>query len=370
MYRGIRLSAIGVALSALAALYGCSGSGGDGTPSNPPSDPPSAGTAPGGRLSMDEDVQPTRVAAAQAIPGGSGSVTQSSHVDVDSTTLDTVNVELTEDADGNLHVRVTYNGDEAVDTENEDAEARNYVEHVHGEDPGTRFFERLDEDEFKGVEFYRSLDDGDVSDLPAGDLWVDVYTNFGVGDVDDDYLAGGIWVFIPEDGEADGYEFGAFADGGDPFTQANIAGLEGDATYSDSATGVYSHGTIGGPVNEFFDAVVTLMANFGDDSNLGMIGGTVDHFRVDGEGLPGGPVLTLMTTEIGDANSGFHTGDTSMSYNNEAFTGTWGGQFYNNGAAPEDNPGAVAGTFGAANSNGDASFVGVYGAHHQPPTTN
>ena len=368
MYRGIRLSAIGVALSALVALSGCSGSGGDGAPSR---GPPSASKAPGGRLSIDEDVQPQRVAAAQAIPRA-GSVTQSSHVGtvggVDNTTLDTVNVVVTEDSDGNLHVRVTYNEEEAVDTE--DAEAKKYVEHVHGEDPGTQFFERFEEDDFKAVEFYRSLADGDVSDLPAGDLWVDVYTDFGVSGVDEtDYLAGGIWVFIPEDGGADDYEFGAFADGVDPFTQENIAGLEGEATYKGGATGVYSHGTNGGRLNEFFDADVTLMADFGNDINAGTIDGTIDRFRVDGRGLPGGPVLTLMTADIGGSNSGFHTGNTSMSYNNEAFTGKWGGQFYNNGAAA-DNPGAVAGTFGAANGDGDESFVGVYGAYHQPPTTN
>ena len=218
MYRGIRLSAIGVTLSALVALSGCSGSS-DAPSVAAPSVPPSPSKAPGGRLSMDEDVQPQRVAAAQAIPRA-GSVTQSSDAGtvgvVDNTTLDRVNVVVREDSDGNLHVRVTYNGDEAVDTE--DAEARKYVEHVHGKDPGTQFFERFEDDDFKAVEFYRSLADGDVSDLPAGDLWVDVYTDFGVSGVDEtDYLAGGIWVFVPEDGGADDYEFGAFADGVDPF---------------------------------------------------------------------------------------------------------------------------------------------------------
>ena len=145
--------------------------------------------------------------------------------------------------------------------------------------------------------------------------------------------------------------------------------MEGEATYEGDATGVYSHGTNGGRRNEFFDADVTLMAGFGNTSDLGTINGWIDHFMVDGKGLPGGPVLTLMTADIGGSSSGFHTGDTSMRYNNDAFTGKWGGQFYNDGApAAADNPGAVAGTFGAANGGGDESFVGVFGAYHQPTT--
>ena len=31
------------------------------------------------------------------------------------------------------------------------------------------------------------------------------------------YLAGGIWVYIPDDGDEGDYEFGAFADGAAPY---------------------------------------------------------------------------------------------------------------------------------------------------------
>ena len=73
----------------------------------------------------------------------------------------------------------------------------------------------------------------------AGDLWV-VYTDYE-GENDTDYLAGGIWVFAPDTATslAD-YEFGAFVDGNDPFTSANVMPLTGTATYEGDATGVYS----------------------------------------------------------------------------------------------------------------------------------
>ena len=183
---------------------------------------------------------------------------------------------------------------------------------------------------------------------------------------DADYLAGGIWVRVPTNAAsvAD-YEFGAFVDGNDPFEQANLAGLEGTATYTGEATAVYSHQ--GNNRNYFVDADVSLTADFGDASSLGSISGTVSN--VTGEGPEAnaydGVSVSLGTARIGDADSGFFTGDTSTSGTDSTFTGKWGGQFYGNGAAASDHPGSVAGTFGAATADGSESFVGVYGAQRR-----
>ena len=180
---------------------------------------------------------------------------------------------------------------------------------------------------------------------------------------DADYLAGGIWVRVPADAAsvAD-YEFGAFVDGNDPFQQANLAGLTGTARYTGDATGVYSHQ--GMNRNYFVDADVRLTADFGDASSLGSISGTVSN--VTGEGPESdwydGVSVSLGTARIGDADSGFFTGDTSTTGTDSTFTGKWGGQFYGNGAAGA-HPGSVAGTFGAATDDGSESFVGVYGAY-------
>jgi hypothetical protein len=363
MFRGIRLSALGVTLSALVALHGCGGSGSDDG-----DDSPSASKAPGGRLSISEDLQPARAMAARAVPT-SGSVTQSSDVDQDNITEDVVTVRVLANSDGELEIRVMYNDQEAVDTGHDEAQERRHVEHVQGRVPGTRFFERVEGEDYNGIEFYRSLADGDLTGVPAGDLWVDVYTNFGEGEVtEDDYLAGGIWVYVPDDGEADDYEFGAFADGASPYPAEDVAGLAGTAEYDGEATGVYSYGTNGGRRNEFFDASVALMADF-DTGTAGEVSGRVYDFVIDDEDVDGEPELTLNSADL-TPGSNFFTGSTSVMIDgdvDEDFTGNWGGQFFNDPdpdpSSTDDIPGAVAGTFGAAND--DESVVGVFGAYHE-----
>ena len=187
-----------------------------------------------------------------------------------------------------------------------------------------------------------------------------------------DYLVGGIWMRVPEDAAsvAD-YEFGAFMSGSDPFEQDNLAGLTGTATYTGGATAVYSYQ----PTNRnyFVDGEVRLTADFGDASSLGTIDGTISN--ITGEGpKPGwyeGGSVVLGTAQIGDADSGFFTGDTSTRSSDPddpVLTGKWGGRFYGNGAAGA-HPGSVAGTFGGATDDGSQSFVGIYGARRPAPSS-
>ena len=359
MFRGIRLSALGVTLSALVALHGCGGSGSD--------DGDDSRSLQGGRTAPGDEVQAARVAAAGAIPK-EGSVTQSSDIDGSGVTEDVVEVELTpnDEAVGGFDIRVTYNGEMAVNTE--DATAKKGVEYVLDRPKGTQYMERFTYSDSKAVEFYRSLTADDLPGVPAGDLWVDVYTDFNGDEItEDNYLAGGIWVYIPDDGTADDYEFGAFADGAAPYPEADIAGLAGEAEYDGGATGVYSYGTNGGRRNEFFDATVELTANF--DNNVEEISGRIYDFEIDDEDVDGEPELTLNSADL-TPGSNFFTGSTSVMIDGEVdedFTGNWGGQFFNDPdpdpSSTDDIPGAVAGTFGAAND--DESVVGVFGAYHE-----
>ena len=187
---------------------------------------------------------------------------------------------------------------------------------------------------------------------------------------DADYLAGGIWVRVPENvASVADYEFGAFMSGSDPFAQANLAGLEGGATYAGDARAVYSHEASNR--NYIVDGDVHLTADFGDASNLGTIGGTLSNFtgKAPEPGWYEGARVTLRPAQIGSANSGFFTGKTSATdpETGDVFTGEWGGRFYSNGAAASDLPGAVAGTFGGAATTADGreSYVGIYGAFRQ-----
>ena len=54
-----------------------------------------------------------------------------------------------------------------------------------------------------------------------------------------DWLAAGIWAFIPDSEALGDYEFGAFADGGDLFDDDNLQALTGTAQYAGRAVGVY-----------------------------------------------------------------------------------------------------------------------------------
>ena len=100
---------------------------------------------------------------------------------------------------------------------------------------------------------------------------------------DADYLAGGVWLIVPDDAtSAADYVFGAFGNGSDRFLQGNLAGVEGTATYDGDATGVYSEETGGSTAIGYFDGDVTLTANFGTGNDLGTISGSITNFEVDG----------------------------------------------------------------------------------------
>ena len=293
-----------------------------------------------------------------------GSVTQSSDGQ-EGVTTDVVKVTVSGNPATGLRYDVNYNSELVVTTERGGA-AEN-VEAILDRAKGTELWERVsgqaDGNTWHGIEFYRSLRGTDVSDVPAGDLWVDVYTDY-TGEGDTDYLAGGIWVFSPDDATSlDDYEYGAFADGSDPFQQGNILALTGSATYEGDATGVYANRDEGR--NYFFDAAATLTANFGTNAQFGTISGMVNRVMVDGSMVDGNPSLTLNSADIGNANSGFFNGDTAMNWNEKDFSGKWGGQFYGNGDAATDHPGSVAGTFGGASTDERESFVGVFGAYKQ-----
>jgi hypothetical protein len=288
-----------------------------------------------------------------------GSVTQSSD-GTNAVSDDTVRVDVTS-VNGQLMYEGFYNGRSIVSTDRGQAAAD--VELIRDRAKGTELFERISAADWNGVEFYRSLRAGEAeAGSVAGNLWVDVYTDYE-GTNDTDYLAGGIWVFAPDTATslAD-YEFGAFVDGNDPFAQSALPALTGTATYEGEATGVYSDQTVGR--NYFFDALASLTANFGTNSGLGTIDGRIHTFEEGGEPVEGNPVLTLGTANITNTNHGFFNSSTTMTFDGDDYTGKWGGQFYSNGES-DGKPGSVAGTFGGATADDNYSFLGVFGAYKE-----
>lgn len=193
---------------------------------------------------------------------------------------------------------------------------------------------------------------------------------------DTDYLAGGLWMFVPANAAGIGdLQVGAFADGSDPFNQTDIAALTGNAVYNGSAIGLYSESVPGASPFDGgeFGGGVALTANFGNADN-GSVSGRVYNITVirNGTGNSVGRVINgaiiLEQANIGGGNGGFFTGDTRAELtpsNTGVFSsgtdqgGKWGGQFYGNSACPNI-PGSVAGTFGAEFRAGVNGFTGVY----------
>ncbi len=206
----------------------------------------------------------------------------------------------------------------------------------------------------------------------------------GITRQDGDYLAWGFWMqgstrssgptATNRDAQA-----GAFAYGSDQFDVKAV--LTGNATYNGVANGLYS---AGGMV-EYFDADVSLTANFGgsvgadstplsasaatdnDELLLGAVTGTVTGIRAGGMDVDGS--LTLKRAPIIDTNSdaanggidqnatgatftGPFTGDVSGTLVGRTMSGEWGGQFYGPSgatgkAAETQYPTTAAGTFTA-----------------------
>lgn len=215
--------------------------------------------------------------------------------------------------------------------------------------------------QWQQVSLEREVSDGTIYSIVFSDI---------ENNDDTDYLSGGIWMAAPEevDDSLDGVVFGTFARGSNPFPLANLQGVIGEATYQGDAIGLYLEETPDAFDGGAFNATVELTANFGTDSDMGTIRGTVRNFSAT-SGSTGQPFsfqgtsLNLGETPIGNTQAGFFTGNTSGSHQGETYSGKWGGEFLGNGASPT----SVTGTFGA--ENGDASnsrtFMGFFGAYRQ-----
>ena len=205
---------------------------------------------------------------------------------------------------------------------------------------------------------------------------------------DADYLAWGVWVTVPDAAPsadaATNAAAGAFASGSDVFEVR--AELTGTATYNGVASGLYA---AAGMV-EYFDADVSLMANFGgtlgadldattadvnDGELLGAVTGSVSNIRAGGMDVAGSltlkraPVAGPSGTANGDSTTGFE-GAAEGTVGGALLMGRWGGQFYgpndedaDSMAARTEYPTTAAGTF-AVTGGGHTpmSLLGSFGA--------
>ena len=318
-----------VAMAALIAitLSGCGGGGG-GSGSGPM-------TGMRDPEPLDEAILDAIGTAAAARPVAAN-LTQSSKVDSNGVTIDQVEVSAQYDETNGLCFAI-----------------QNGTQWSIGLDDDRRLIPDFPSP-WRGVEVEKRTDAGTVSVIAYSDI---------TDGSDTDYLAGGIWLYVPDDvTDAGSYAGGAFADGSDPFRQENILALQGTATYEGYAVDTYALHSGASPDIDVFEAAVSLTADFGAENGLGTVRGSITDVEVDGEPL--GATLNLGAAPIGSNNSGFFEGQATGTANGLALEGRWGGRFFGNGAAT-DTPGSVAGTFGGHSTDNAANFLGVFGAHGQ-----
>ena len=217
----------------------------------------------------------------------------------------------------------------------------------------------VDNDNDIATEFEGTSDLGFQKTVTGGEVYVGLLTE-NIGD-DADYLAYGLWVYVPDSGVP---EIGVFMDSNDGarFPQSNIAGLQEEATYTGSVGGIYSDSVDGEDEVSSFNGIVALTAAFGDATDLGTITGEIRDLRDIHDNVYEDSTITLGVATITDNPGGFFEGATSSTVTIDGdevdFDGAWGGQFF--GAATDDPPANVAGTFGLANDDDTRSILGVF----------
>lgn len=184
------------------------------------------------------------------------------------------------------------------------------------------------------------------------------------------YLTLGNWLYAPEDtADIEAFEVGVFAAGRDPFKTTNLMALDGMATYTGKAAGLYA--AAARPVAGTFTADVALSADFGTGSDSGAVSGRVSGFALDGgEPSPLTELRLLSATVLGSdelnesasptstlLSGGWVSGETAAA---DGWQGVWGGRFFGNGAGGE-HPSSFAGTFGA--TDGNHRFAAGFGVH-------
>ncbi|MCE2450314.1 MAG: hypothetical protein J4F35_18690 [Candidatus Latescibacteria bacterium] len=201
---------------------------------------------------------------------------------------------------------------------------------------------------------------------------------------DGDYLQFGYWLVATEGDDETTYGIATFFDGADAFTVANVAALEGSATYTGKATGMFvtTSGTGDNKISTGsgqFTADATLTANFSmtddiADEDAFSISGTVDNFSsASADDINGNWSVSLGQARFStptrgtvDPNTGVapitaHAAHTNVFDGTTTGGGTWNGGFFGNptGGAETD-PTGVAGEFTAGFDDGNV--IGAFGA--------
>ncbi len=205
-----------------------------------------------------------------------------------------------------------------------------------------------------------------------------------VTDVPDaDYASYGWWIHTAENGTLTASAF--VDDKGTAPTTSGVTALQGTATYMGGAAGKYALASSTGGTNDagHFTARATLEADFGNETALGTITGTIDQFiGADGESrdwsvklnksaIADGGAITGVPDTAGTGLDTVNTGDQSTVWtiggNAAAASGMWSGDLKDTAATATDVSGVpkiATGTF--YTEFGTAGrMVGAFGANKE-----
>ncbi len=219
--------------------------------------------------------------------------------------------------------------------------------------------------DWKGVEYHFVVDESVVNDTHTHTFRSRHYSIL-ISDIEDnddtDYMAGALSISLLDPGYfVPGHpSFTAAVSGNDPFRVERFGSLEGGATYTGDAIGVYGSARAT-PAFRYFTADVKLTTVF--RPNQAWMWGTITDGRdtANDELLFEGLALRRRYREPDDS---FFEHKTAGVIDGRYFEGRWGIQFLGNGETSADLPGSVAGTF-SAQAVGDEgeSLVGIFGAY-------
>ena len=201
--------------------------------------------------------------------------------------------------------------------------------------------------------------------------------DFEVGVPDSDYIHFGYWMNEAEENDQPVIEVAAIAGGTAETAIGTVQVLEGSATYTGAATGLYvirtftPDGEVQSRTGGQFAADATLTAYFGGDdvavNKHYSIVGTIEDF----EDQRGSPIDSSWSVDLKAARFGSQPGGTfgGATEGDEDMMGAWSGRFFGPAAVDSDDtmpgnqsmfPSGVAGTFDAAFTNG--AVLGSFGA--------
>lgn len=363
--RSFRLAMLGV-LAALLALSGCGGGGGGAASSGGGDD------GGGGGTSLLEGVVPGAVSQFNNMGvylptvTDDGRITQSSTVDVNNFSYDPLSLVV----DGAFRVsagtsptyRFSYNPEGGsvlgyvIDTSNLSSDV------VHGTRTVIWRDSEIDLNTVRVGENGSVAVDTDGDGTNDGRIFINVTSDRVEPDLSMNYMAVGAWLYVPNSDEAADYEIGAFAQGSELPTAAQIRGVTGNATYNGIGHGFITKATGSSMDVDVVTYDAQFEADFGDESAGGTIHGSLTNIR--GTRDYSDDSFTLQSATINSLSEGYVRGDLSGTVEGVDYSGNWGGQFYR---GPYGAPAGFGGTAGGA-GNGlvDAySFTGAFGTYLQ-----